>query len=518
MKKFNLHSRIWLFSILLIAGNHLKGQATLPLSRTSWGSTPTGWTDSGTGSYSSSFACSGNDMGQLNSSGDYYQVYFSSSPDQLNYYLKVTGTTSSSCMVQQSSDGATWTTIVNHTSLPTSCTQYNYSLSSTTRYVRWTYTKVSENLGIDDVTISQPAYQINLYFQDFESPGTTIPNLPSNWSSIGSQIFTDNSLGSDTKCTGSGQVGQNMVARNCTPVESRSFQVTNISTTGMTDIYVSFCHRITSCFIPIITLEWSNDFGSSWNPISYSMPSMAGIWESYTSAVLPSGASNQLSLWFRWSYTTEAGIDPPCPISSFNSCTTASGNYRIDDFGVWANTVLPVELNHFTAKEQAKKVELSWQTQSETNSDYFQVEHSVNGTDFRPLAKIEAAGFSTTLLNYQFIHDSPANGTNYYRLNQFDLDGSGHFSRIVSVIVNRSGKTVIYPTPATNVIYLRLPEEITDAAELIISDNVGRLLKRFFIEPGVNEYAIAIDDLNPGHYLLSTQYGRTYETLRFIKH
>ena len=141
-----------IFSIILAPV--LFGQATIPVSRTAWGSTPTGWTDNGTGSYSTSFACSGNDMGQLNSTGDYYQVYFTGTPNVLSYTLKATGATTSSCLVEESPDGSSWTTVNNHTSLPTTCTSYNFTLLSTSQYVRWKYTKVTQNLGLDDVGIS----------------------------------------------------------------------------------------------------------------------------------------------------------------------------------------------------------------------------------------------------------------------------------------------------------------------------------------------------------------------------
>ena len=139
----------FLFSVNLFS------QATLPITRTTWNAgAPTGWTDNGTGSYTSTFACSTTNGGKLDGSGDYYQVFFTGTPDQLDYSLKITGTTTSSCLVEESPDGSSWSTIVNHTSISTSCTNFNYTLISTTRYVRWTYTRVAENLSLDDVSIT----------------------------------------------------------------------------------------------------------------------------------------------------------------------------------------------------------------------------------------------------------------------------------------------------------------------------------------------------------------------------
>ena len=130
-------------------------QTTLPVNRTTWnGTTPLGWTDFGTGTYASSFACSTTNGGRLDTTGDYYQVFFDSAPDQLDYTIKISGGSTSTLLVEESQNGAVWSTIFNHTSLPTTCTNYNYTLLGTSRYVRWTYTKTSQNVTIDDVSIS----------------------------------------------------------------------------------------------------------------------------------------------------------------------------------------------------------------------------------------------------------------------------------------------------------------------------------------------------------------------------
>lgn len=137
------------------------GQASLPVSRTTWNTgEPTGWTDSGTGSYTSSFACSGNNGGRLDSTGDYYLVNFTGTPSTLTFATKATATpTGCSLLVEESIDGNFWTTVVNLTSLTTTCnTNGAYALNGASQYVRWSYTKSgSVNLTIDDVSITSGA-------------------------------------------------------------------------------------------------------------------------------------------------------------------------------------------------------------------------------------------------------------------------------------------------------------------------------------------------------------------------
>ena len=148
--------RVLFISFLIFVSSYAYGQATLPVTRTTWnGATPTGWTDNGTGSYTSSFACSTNNGGRLDGTGDYYEVFFTGTPNTLSYDLKISGGSTSSLLVEESANGITYTTINNHNPLPTSCTNFNFSLLASTRYVRWTYTKVSQNVTIDDVNITQ---------------------------------------------------------------------------------------------------------------------------------------------------------------------------------------------------------------------------------------------------------------------------------------------------------------------------------------------------------------------------
>jgi len=149
--------RVVLSCIILFTSIGLFGQTNLPVSRTIWDAgAPTGWTDGngGTPAYTSTTACSGSNGGRLDNNNEYYLVYFSGTPDVLTYSTRITAAATSSLLVEESPDGVSYTTINNHTVIPTSCTSYNFNLLSTSRYVRWTYTKVAQNVVLDDVSIT----------------------------------------------------------------------------------------------------------------------------------------------------------------------------------------------------------------------------------------------------------------------------------------------------------------------------------------------------------------------------
>jgi hypothetical protein len=93
---------------------------------------------------------------------------------------------------------------------------------------------------------------------------------------------------------------------------------------------------------------------------------------------------------------------------------------------------LPVELASFTAKANSSSVSLNWNTTSEKNASHFNITRSVDGANFSIIGKVEAAGNTYTERNYKFTDFSPLKGTNYYQLQQVDLDGTQNPSGIVS--------------------------------------------------------------------------------------
>ncbi len=157
LEKYQQLRIVWIFVFVLFTG-FVYGQASLPLSRTTWNTTPTGWTDASGGSYLTTFACSGNNGGRFDASAQTYLVNFLSSPDQLTFVVKSNAATTSTLLVEESVDNISYTTVISlngTANLPTTCTTKGpYTLNSTSRYVRWTFTKGTSNMTFDDVNIS----------------------------------------------------------------------------------------------------------------------------------------------------------------------------------------------------------------------------------------------------------------------------------------------------------------------------------------------------------------------------
>jgi len=161
-----------------------------------------------------------------------------------------------------------------------------------------------------------------------------------------------------------------------------------------------------------------------------------------------------------------------------------AGNARIQegtiDIGAYetAFAALPVELVSFTGTAREAKSVLTWATAAEYNSAYFNVEHSLDGENFTSLGKVAAAGESTTEIAYDFTHDLPAAGINYYRLQMMDNDNTFEYSNVVALTFEK-GAIAIFPNPADDHIVISVGNEVTFERDLEISiyNNVGQLVQ-----------------------------------------
>jgi len=94
---------------------------------------------------------------------------------------------------------------------------------------------------------------------------------------------------------------------------------------------------------------------------------------------------------------------------------------------------LPITLLSFNARPEQSLVKVNWATATEINSDYFSVERSSDGEDYRVIKTAQAAGNSYSNKYYSIEDNEPINGWSYYRLKETDFDGAITYSAPVAV-------------------------------------------------------------------------------------
>ncbi len=172
-------------------------------------------------------------------------------------------------------------------------------------------------------------------------------------------------------------------------------------------------------------------------------------------------------------------------------------NYAIIATYTTSGGPLPIRLLSFNGVKEINKVQLKWQTSSEQDSKYFDVEFSENGNQWSSIGTVTAAGISTNQREYSLIHHSPVNGVNYYRLKQVDINGSFSFSKIVAINFTINGVNInsVYPNPFLNKLKIDISSDKNEAVRIQLTDNSGRVIKvqNASLQKGVN--GIWLDNL-----------------------
>ena len=185
--------------------------------------------------------------------------------------------------------------------------------------------------------------------------------------------------------------------------------------------------------------------------------------------------------------------------------------------GLEFGAVFPVELTSFTARPAGKAVQLNWATATETNNDYFSIEHSTDGRSFSKIGRVSGAGTTLEEHRYAFVHPAPANGLNYYRLHQHDFDGASEYSPVQTVVMEGKNTWTAWPTIAHDVINL----EWTEAPKGNVAVEVFNLSGQKVYggeTPGQSATApIPVGHLAPGIYWVVVQSNREVSSQRFVK-
>ena len=164
-----------------------------------------------------------------------------------------------------------------------------------------------------------------------------------------------------------------------------------------------------------------------------------------------------------------------------------------------ALSTLPVSWIDFTAKpENQSAVRLNWLTSSEQNTDHYSVLHSTNGQNWETIGTVAAAGNSTVVRSYNFLHNNPFAGNNYYRLQQADLDGNRSYSKIISIVTGQISNRLVFPNPVARNTSFSI--QVKQSGTIELYNNTGQLVLQKYLPAGM--HSISVGSIPAGVYRL----------------
>jgi len=170
--------------------------------------------------------------------------------------------------------------------------------------------------------------------------------------------------------------------------------------------------------------------------------------------------------------------------------------------------ILPLKMVVFSGNIADFGVATNWKTALEKNVLYFNIQRSINGTDFYTVGKVLAKGDG----NYSFLDSIKLSNTKcfYYRLEICDNNGFKTYSNIIYISILNDESYRIYPNPTSGIMYVYRTRATNENAEII--DVLGKKIINVKL---INKQDILnLDFLENGVYFLKFERGKT---IKFIK-
>ena len=167
-------------------------------------------------------------------------------------------------------------------------------------------------------------------------------------------------------------------------------------------------------------------------------------------------------------------------------------------------------------------VRLTWATNLEEAHAHFVVEASVDGKTFREVGRVEGAGDSDAVNQYEYLHVGAPNGTLYYRLQEVSVSGAqaagpvAYFSRAAAPAFY-----IAHMTEAFAAEELTITLEATAAGSLAyeLRHWNGELVDTYKVAmtEGFNEINLPLEHLEAAVYKVAIVSGETREELTIRK-
>jgi hypothetical protein len=186
---------------------------------------------------------------------------------------------------------------------------------------------------------------------------------------------------------------------------------------------------------------------------------------------------------------------------------------------------LPVELTAFAARREGVNARLDWNTASEKNNDYFDVERSRDGLVFERAGRVAGQGSSTMPHDYTFLDPKVAQygvPTLYYRLRQVDKDGAVSYSAVRTVAVESATALLVsaWPNPSTGAgPHIRIEQPGENPLTATLTDAAGRQMAVYRTTARISEDLFATETaaLASGVYLLRVTTTGTSQVLKLVR-
>ena len=142
---------------------------------------------------------------------------------------------------------------------------------------------------------------------------------------------------------------------------------------------------------------------------------------------------------------------------------------------------------------------MQWQTASEVNTKWFELERSSDGKNFTKIATINTIT-SNGNNNYSINDNEAYNGKLFYRLKMVDLDDRFTYSQVIWINSGKAEGISIYPNPAAGIVNINIGSANIIKTIAAVYNADGRLMQNILIKD--NQQQINVQQFAKGRYVI----------------
>ena len=183
----------------------------------------------------------------------------------------------------------------------------------------------------------------------------------------------------------------------------------------------------------------------------------------------------------------------------------------------------PVKLVSFSASTQKDVVTLNWNTASEINNKGWEVQRTTNPEEalWTTLAFVDGNNNGIQNNRYSYNNKNVSCAVYYYRLKQFDFDGTTNYSNVITVNLQSNDLQLsAYPNPFGISTYITYTLAKKEKININLYNSAGELVETIANEiqqPGNYHQLLSSKALPNGTYYLSLFVGDKKSNLLLIK-
>jgi hypothetical protein len=178
-------------------------------------------------------------------------------------------------------------------------------------------------------------------------------------------------------------------------------------------------------------------------------------------------------------------------------------DFAFDNFSLKIPSTSPVTFLFFDSKSSDDGVLLTWITGSEKNSNYFEVQKSIDGNNWSAIGIVASKNNASGAM-YQFNdQESTQDIISYYRIREVDFDNASMLSKTISIAGSDKNNSFleVIPSIADHESQIRI-DFSHDITSLMIYDQMGRIfLSKNLNSPG-NSLPFDCSGLSSGLYII----------------